>query len=171
MVKYVQILIIVLFLSSCYWEEPYTIQEQIAEEFYSNYNNIVTITEYLIHAPFDNITIQNNDYLYNNKTYGYWFAYNADNSINTNVGLIPIENKKIVDILTELFRNRKYQTIVKNKNTIHFQLCDNLDMGRGIVFVKDDSKPEMQFVTEIQSLNKENWYYYEVDFNQWKKTQ
>ena len=42
-------------------------------------------------------------------------------------------------------------------------------MGAGIVYTIDGIKPSLQFLTKLEKLDRNNWYYYEADFNEWKR--
>lgn len=102
--------------------------------------------------------------IYDEGDYGTWYVKND----NVN-GVMNIENNDIVDTLSELFNKRKYQVIAKDGNTISFQLWANLDAGSGIAYSIDGSEPTLQFLTKSEKMDKENWYYYEENFNEWKR--
>ena len=42
-------------------------------------------------------------------------------------------------------------------------------MGAGIVYSIDGAEPSMQILTKLEALDKDNWYYYESDFNEWRR--
>ncbi len=79
---------------------------------------------------------------------------------------VTVENvNRIIDIA----QKRKYSVIDKADNYIYFQLWSNLDAGRGIAYTLDGNPPTLQFLTKYEKLDDENWYYYEEDFNEWRR--
>lgn len=80
----------------------------------------------------------------------------------------PINGTTITEELTKL-RNLGYNTVEKGNNYVAFLKWSNLDSGRGIVYSVDGNKPNLPFLTKLEPLNEERWYYYEEDFNEWKK--
>lgn len=68
-----------------------------------------------------------------------------------------------------MFKEKRYQVINKHGNAISFQLNSTLDMGAGIVYSIDGAEPSMQILTKLEALDKDNWYYYESDFNEWRR--
>ena len=71
-------------------------------------------------------------------------------------------------MLNKIFTERKYEVVRKNDKTILFQLWANLDVGKGVVYVSSGEEPSIEFLTKYEKLDKENWFYYESDFNKWK---
>ena len=57
----------------------------------------------------------------------------------------------------------------RDRNTIYFQRWSNLDNGRGVAYSIDGSTPTLQFLTKLEPLSESNWYYYEEDYNEWKR--
>ena len=96
-------------------------------------------------------------------------------SATMNMGEIHIsgENMQIEDDeVSESFeklKKRGYRVISKDGNTINFLRWSNLDNGRGVAFSIDGSEPKLQFLTKLEPLSEPNWYYYEEDFNEWKR--
>lgn len=80
-----------------------------------------------------------------------------------------IDDTGISKELTEL-QNSGYEVIVKSDNYVSFQKYSDLDSGIGIVYSIDGNRPNLQFLTELEALNEENWYYYEEDFNEWEQS-
>lgn len=143
---------------------PYSSQKKIEREFYKNYETILEITSYIENTGFENVNIQATDYIYDDGDYGTWYVKNGDVE-----GVENIENQYFVEMISELFNKRKYQVIAKNENTIYFQLSANIDAGSGVAYSIDGSEPTLQFLTKSEKMDKENWYYYEENFNEWKR--
>ncbi len=142
----------------------YYSQKKIEQELHKNYETLLEITSYIENTGFENVNIQAADYIYDDGDYGTWYVENGDVE-----GIENIENQYFIDTISELFNKRKYQVIAKNGNTIYFQLWANLDAGSGIAYSIDGSKPTLQFLTKLEKIDKENWYYYEENFNDWKR--
>ena len=148
---------------------PYSSQQKIEKEFYKNYETILEITSYIEKAGYVNINIQGTDYIYDDGNYGTWYVQSGNANDTVNDGRKEIGDDKIIKELSHLFKDKKYQVINKNGNAISFQLSSNLDMGAGIVYTIDEIEPSLQFLTKLEKLDRNNWYYYEEDFNEWKR--
>ena len=148
---------------------PYSSQQKIEKEFYKNYETILEITSYIEKADFVIINIQGTDYIYDDGNYGTWYVQSGNANDTANDGRKVIGDDKIIKELSHLFKDKKYQSINKNGNAISFQLSSNLDMGAGIVYTIDGIEPSLQFLTKLEKLDRNNWYYYEADFNEWKR--
>ena len=44
-----------------------------------------------------------------------------------------------------------------------------MDNGGGIAYSIDNNKQVLQFLIKLEPLSIPQWYYYEEDFNEWKK--
>lgn len=135
-----------------------------------DFEYIYVIADYLEKSEYTEIDIQSYDYVSNEGKYGTWYVY-GENMERSNIGTQKITDEHIVDILDTLFKHKKYKNITKSGNTISFLLWSNLDAGRGVAYTLDGKEPILQFLTYFQELKKENWYYYEEDFNTWKVSQ
>lgn len=148
---------------------PYSSQQEIEKEFYKNYEAISELTSYIENTGFVNINIQDTDYIYDDGNYGTWYVQSGDANDTANDGRKEIGDDKVVKELLHLFKDKKYQGINKAGNAISFQLNSTLDMGAGIVYSIDGTEPSMQILTKLEALDKDNWYYYESDFNEWRR--
>lgn len=157
--------IIYVFLRGIF--SPYTSPQKIKKELDKNYEMISKVVLYLKETEYETIDIQCTDYIFDDGDYGTWYV-DSENDKNVR-GVVPINNDDIVDIVENMSVVHKYQNINKQGNTILFQLWANLDMSSGFAYTMDGLKPQIQFVSKIEKLNKKNWYYYETDFNEWKK--
>lgn len=148
---------------------PYSSQQEIEKEFYKNYEAISELTSYIENTGFVNINIQDTDYIYDDGNYGTWCVQSGDANDAANNGRKEIGDDKVVKELLRLFKEKRYQVINKHGNAISFQLNSTLDMGAGIVYSIDGAEPSMQILTKLEALDKDNWYYYESDFNEWRR--
>lgn len=160
------VVIIVFFLMVKLSKGNYSTDKKIKKEFYDNYGTISSITEMLEETSYSKINIQNVDYIYDDGNFGTWYV--RDDKIATE-GVQKIQDPDLVEMLNRIFKERKYQVVSKNSNTISFQLWSNLDAGKGVAYVTGGEAPSIEFLTKYEKLDIENWFYYEADFNEWKK--
>lgn len=124
-----------------------------AEKFFkANDENMIIICDYFSSSEFSVI------YISPSTESGIMYADGQDAVIKNMHVIHAIENLKEQDC----------EIIKKNGNTISFQIWSDLDSGRGVVFSTDRSKPTLQFLTKLEELCEDNWYYYEEDFNEWR---
>lgn len=160
------VVIIILFLIFKLSQTNYSTDKKIKKEFDDNYDTILRITKTLEETSYSKINIQNVDYVYDDGNFGTWYVRNDENGSE---GVQKIQDSNLVVMLNEIFKERKYQVVSKNGDTISFQLWSNLDVGKGIAYVTGGEKPSIDFLTKCEKLGVENWFYYEADFNEWKK--
>ena len=130
-------------------------QKEIKKDFVKNYNYIIIVTNYFINSEYDDIYI--------NKTMGIGIMFT---STYGDVYIDDTEVAKAIGIL----KLKGYSAIGKEGSTIYFQRSTRLmDFGNGVAYSIDGSEPQLQFLTKLEPLSKPNWYYYEEDFNEWKK--
>ena len=85
-------------------------------------------------------------------------------------GKVPIGNDTVSQSINYLFKKIGYQTIKKSGNTVSFQrLVSIRDNSAGIAFSLDGNEPKIEYGTKIEPLSEKDWYYWESDFNSWKK--
>ena len=65
---------------------------------------------------------------------------------------------------------RGYKGIGRDGNTIYFVRWTRLmDFGAGIAYsVNGKDEPELDFVTKLEPLSEDGWYFYEEDYNEWR---
>jgi len=74
----------------------------------------------------------------------------------------------------DLLLRRGYQTITKDGNFIILLRWRNMDNGRGIVYSIDRTQPNesvLPFLIRLEPLSEEGWFYYEEDFNEFRRRQ
>jgi len=85
---------------------------------------------------------------------------------------VKIEDTTVAEAIDRLFEKRGYKGINRDGNTISFLIWTRLmDFGSGIAYSINGQVPDdmsIQFLTKLEPLDKENWYYYEEDYNEWK---
>ncbi|MEL4106277.1 hypothetical protein AAFA46_05470 [Oscillospiraceae bacterium WX1] len=122
-------------------------KEATEKDFVKNQDSILLVTDYLIRLKDTSV------YITDTASKGY----------------AVIEDAQVANAIKKLFSNG-YSAIFKSGNTIHFQRSTRFrDFGSGVAYSIDGSKPQLQFLTKLEPLSKLNWYYYEEDFNEYKK--
>jgi hypothetical protein len=122
-------------------------KEATEQDFVKNQDSILLVTDYLIKL----------------KDTSIYFSISDSN------GYAAIEEAQVANAIKKLFSNG-YSAIFKSGNTIHFQRSTRFtDFGSGVAYSIDGSEPQLQFLTKLEPLSEPNWYYYEEDFNEYKK--
>ena len=125
---------------------PSITQKKMQDIFKKDYEKLNVVAEFICESQYDNIYIVEKE----------------------DITDLVIGDKKIIDAF-EWINDNGYDVISRENNTIYFQRWSNLDSGRGICYVIDGEIPTLQFMTRYEKLDKEKWFYYEEDFNEWKR--
>lgn len=88
---------------------------------------------------------------------------------------MEFQSSKIEQIVEEL-RNKGYYHISKRENVVIFDVwrkAFDVEFEAGFVYSIDGSGDlsDVEYLTYQRPLSKENWYYYESDFNEWRVRQ
>lgn len=95
-------------------------------------------------------------------------SFNQMNFYSTNYKK-NIKDKRVLEAITRLFEDRRYSVIGKSGNTVYFQKWERgADLGVGIAYSLDEVEPVLQYLTKLEPLLEENWYFYEEDYNEWR---
>jgi len=147
--------------------------ERMEEIFIDNKNEMQKVIDFLIETGFENITIRsdlngeiNNSEMIVRKNIG---------SPNFSVERIRIEQIEIVSLINSLF-SQGYRAISKYSDKVIFLVWSTIDHGRGIVYSLTGETPQenengLTFLTELEPLSTENWYFYVENFNEWRRKQ
>lgn len=115
---------------------------------------ILLVTEYLANSEYQVISIKNSD--------GFMYVgYDT-----------RIEDENVVKAIKHLLDKRKYIAIEKVDNTIYFLKWKRLsDFESGIAYsINKKYEPQLPYLTKLEELSEKGWYYYESDYNEWKKS-
>ena len=74
-----------------------------------------------------------------------------------------------IDRIIRIAKRRKYSIVEKTDSYIYFQLWDNLDSSKGLIYSLIEGQPRKQYLTKMMPLSQKNWYYYETDFNEYRR--
>ena len=134
---------------------PTTLSQKATEkDFLKSYDSILIVTDYLINSEYELMYINNTG---DGKTV---FA--------SGYGDITVGDTQVIEAMAVLFKNG-YSVIAKHNNTSYFQRSSTLDFGSGVAYLTDGDEPDLQYLTYLRPLSKPNWYYYEEDYNVWRK--
>ena len=86
---------------------------------------------------------------------------------------VSIDNDEIKQTIKDLL-NKGYRCLSKNYDTIEFDRWDksfDMEFQAGFAFVYDGSEDlDISFVVHQEPLSKDNWYYYEANYNEYRLT-
>ncbi len=125
-----------------------------AERYFNrDKEDILLITEYFINSGYSQILIHDEN---GNMSIGYTS--------------IKINDETVKKAVNNLIDKRGYISIQRTDNTISFAMwCRLSDVSRGVAYSIDkEHEPTLEYLTELQPLEEEGWYYYEDDYNEWR---
>lgn len=119
-------------------------------------DDLVLITEYFINSDYSEISINESDF-----KKGIMFTGISTREVN-------IENETAMKAINRIFK-RGYHLILKNGNTISFEKWCFGEEHHGLAYsINSEDEPVLQFLTELDQLSENGWYYYEEDYNEWR---
>lgn len=126
----------------------------VQKRFTNNWKNIETIEVYLTESRYSSIDISN-------------FRCTK---VFADFDHIDITDVAVRHAVRSLLLTGRYKNISKSQNTIVIEQWSNIgDIGCGIAYsIDSDAEPVIEYVTELQPLNEDGWYYYISDYNQWR---
>ena len=144
------ILIGSMVLSGCFKPQP-TVSD-VQKKLTKNIENLETVVAFLESTGYDDISICAPKKMYADFSY------------------VIIEDEAVVAALEELHNKGNYPSIQKNGSTITFRQWQGLTgISCGIAHVPYDwFGPDIQYLTELVSLQEDCWYYYVEDYETWR---
>lgn len=119
--------------------------------------DLVLVTEYFANCDYTNIYITKSNY-----EKGKMFT-------GVSTGDIKIEDKAVIKAINRLIKRRNYKMIERTGNTIYFEKWFFGEESHGIAFsVNGKDKPVIEFLTELEPLSENGWYYYEADYEEYR---
>jgi len=139
---------------------PWQSLSEMERDFDENSENILMVRDYLSSIEHDFLRYPT-------------FSGERDGMMSTGISAayVEIENESVRDAM-ELLINQGYRVIMRDGNFIIFIRWSNMDNGRGIVYSIDGTFPDnsiFPFLTRLEPLPKSDWFYYEEDFNEFRK--
>ena len=131
----------------------------------SNQELIYIVKDYLLNSGFDTVSIS-----WPNTAGGV--PLDTDEILMLPMsghGHIPVEDEAVIEALHHLFQYTR--RISKHGNSINFLTWSARNHGRGIAYSIDGSIPDrsgLTFLTHIEPLSVEGWYFYVEDFNEYR---
>ena len=135
--------------------------EKMERIFNRDQDDLFTIKDYFVESEYSELRIDISSYTKHPD------MINAGREI----GDVEIEDAEVLDAIKRLFEQHGYESISKDGNTIEFhEWSALLDNSRGIAYsINGIDEPDITFGTKLEPLDEEGWYYYEVDYNEWRK--
>ena len=117
-----------------------------------------TVAQYLKEYPYPDILIDE--------------EYQADGTMKLLLSEpVAIENDEVVKAIDRLFAYG-VTNIYKNEKENTIQLVKYIrfrDFNAGLLYSLDGAnEPTHQYLTKLEPLSQEGWYYYEADYNEWR---
>lgn len=132
--------------------------EQMEVNFQENKEQIFIVRDYLVGLDYEIVSID-------------WFNFGGTMFAGLEHGRISIDNKVVTDAIYHLHQNG-YYVIGKGGDGIRFLNWRTRNHGRGIVYSMHGNTPTesdgLTFLTRIEPLSEEGWYYFVVDFHVWR---
>jgi len=146
-----------MFLSSCVPTKRNIDSADVNATFEEDIDDLQPVADYLCDFDYDYVIIENS----------------KDIMIVDGGERKPIANVDVKEIVESLF-SKGYQRLAKNYNTIKFHRWDksfDMEFQAGFAFVCDGSEDlDISFVIHQEPLSKDNWYYYEANYNEYRLT-
>ena len=133
-------------------------ENQIEKLFKRDRINIELIAEYFTISNYSSISVTASDI-----DRGIMFTGVASRNVT-------IEDEEVKNAIKRLLKKQGYRRIGRYGNTIYFQVWTMLEQERGITYSIDgENNPALEFLTEFEPLSVIGWYYYEADYNEWRR--
>lgn len=127
--------------------------DAVQKHFEQNKANIYLITDYLVSSGYENVYIDTID--------GYMLA---------DLNRILIGDDDVLFAVRQILTSADYLHIHKQGNTVSLLLWRNdKDVGCGIAYsINNITEPDIEFMTQMDPLTADGWYYYVSDYNKWR---
>ena len=148
------VVILSLFVTSC---SPKRGLGNAKKDLQSNLELFVITRDFLVEEEYDYISIR--------------FRGEGTMFVNkTDTPYVPIDNDEVIEAL-DLLRQRGFEHTLKYKDSVQFYRRSHSEIYYGIVYSMDGQAPDdtvVQFLTKIEPLTEEGWYYFEGDYNRYR---
>ena len=128
-------------------------QSDIENYLTEHYDVVNMITQYLISLNYENVYVDDDSGI-----------------ILADLEEISIKDEAVYNTMYDVMHNHIFKLISKRGNTIYFIIWSSFnDIGCGIAYsINGIDPPEITYMTELEPLSYEGWYYYVEDYNQWR---
>lgn len=147
------------------WFSAFRHSERAANVLTGQYEKeLETVASYLCAAEHDSIIIERRD----TDSMKMLLIVDPLDGKTKNMD-VPIEEKEVQKAANKLFANG-CNKITKSGDTVEFLFWTRfMDFGAGLVWHENaETLPDVQFLTRLDALETEGWYYYEADFNAYR---
>lgn len=140
---------VIFALAGC---SKFAFRDSTGKVFSRDYESLSLIADYLVSLEYDSVYIPS-EY--------------KDGEMLISATTCFIDNEDVINAIA-LLREAGCSVIGKNDGVVTFVYWSTSDVGKGFAYSSDGSDPQLQFRTYLEKLSKENWFYYEEDFNLWR---
>lgn len=160
-IGFIMAIVFVTVVVSCIWNAIYSLKppdkDDTEKYFDQEKNDLFLVTEYLTKLEWSEIYINKSDFRKN-------ILY-----IGVAANEVKIDEEEVATAIVRLVKKRNYKVIKKNGNTIYFEKWFFGEECRGIAYsINRKDKPVIEYLTELEPLSENGWYYYEADYNEWR---
>ena len=132
----------------------------IEKHFELDKANLDIVVDFLINAEYNEIYINRFNF---NEDKMFTGVETKDEKIN---------DETVLKSLKYLFDYRGYMRIGKSGNTIYFDKWMFGEETRGLAYsINDTDEPIVEFLTNLEPLSENQWFYFEADYNEWRSNQ
>jgi uncharacterized protein YjaZ len=143
---------------------PPPTKRKIICEFTKHKDYLYEVNNYLLSTNFTEI-----DIITNTDTGKIDFMYVYDFEDNDSRYKKEKIDENVQEYLQYITKNFKYTNIGLTGNTIYFERWGGLKYkAKGIAFTIDGNQPELDYLFYYEQLNEPNWYYYEINYAEWR---
>ena len=139
------------FLTGCFFYRPFVGYGKMKEIFIEDYGLLETVAHGLAETG--------DIYIYSTLDIDMNPGFNTSEEIT---------DDSVLAAINELMTERGYSAITKDGQTISFRRWSIKDSSSGIAYSADGSELQIDFLTRVEPLSEENWYYFESFYNVWK---
>ncbi len=148
--------IIAITFGLMYWaiDKLTPLDKDRAERYFNrDKEDILLVTQYFVNSGYSNILI-----------------HDANGNISIGYNSLMITDETVKKAVNNLIDKRGYISMERTDNTISFAMwCRLSDVSRGIAYSIDkEHEPTLEYLTELEPLEEDGWYYYEDDYNEWR---
>ena len=137
---------------------------RMENDFQVNRNELYAVVEYLRESGYAMIGISRSD-MESNEFAGVKMYTGLE------TGHVLVSDEEVAESIRILFC-QGYRVIGKRGEGIFFMRWSTRERGRGIVYSINRTTPDesmITFLTELEPLTEDGWYFYVDDFNEWRR--
>ena len=122
------------------------------------------VSEYMMSCEYESMCCYDVDYKYDDHPERYGCFY-ADGEYE------KIEVPEVAEAVEKLFLKYRFKSVSKHGGVLEFSRWATLSQDGGMVYCESKERiyEEIDFLYVLDPLKEDNWYYYETDFERYKR--